>query len=850
MKKISSFWSFILCYLVSIVVSVGIVHAFTTNGSNTQFDFTITQGVNNDITSLSYEAFLATGDLTGTINSSSYHIVLGFLITAPFLNGESCQIDSECYSDLCCSNVCASSCPSPPGSGGSGNGPRGGGGGFIINWTNRTQEPSLPSPLENLLVTRVLLFVKDPVTNVKLDVSVLEGTPLPLTDAYQYFRIYSIDESSIAKMLISFRLPKEEGYYPDNVALYSFEGSWQKLPTQKVFEDELFYYFESIANAQGIFGISYPKTKQPIMEGTGLVVGEEKEGQEKKPDTNQKPNFIIALLSFAKNGYLLAVLVLSLLVLGIYGAYRYALISPQEEAMHLRHKVFRGVAQVEKNIEDMQTARAGQNYKELLGLYTDALHSTLSNKEKIELYWEMQGLHGKLTGKEQIHPSKAQEKYEELLQSLDTIQGQSLNANKDQSKEHYSALVHSYSTLLGSDLDPSKKEELYSKLTHLYESLQAPLSIPASVMQKQDEPTVSSFELPEDINHFDQAYHQLMQGIAQIHKNISEENIKKAHKKYVALLPDYVDLLQSDIPSNKKMELYWELDQLYNKLDSLEHSQKLSTQGSDIVKSVRSFKHTIDEKTKQIDKKIQKQQARIDRKEKARSEPHIPNTSSVIERGLLAIDEIEQEEIKNSAEQEVPEGRSAIDETYHSLMQAVARMHKDISRQHIKKAHHAYLSLLPNYIDVIHSDLSKNKKIELYWELDQLYEKMQGLERPKIEALNKNTIEKISRKEKKKSNEKRMQTDEATTKTIEKIRQIPPEKMGPKKLALAKHALMQSIAKTHKYLEEKKTAHAQKQYRDIVLSYTNLLPSDLSKEQKLELYWHLQQLYEKLSGKQ
>src|SRR3989344_7170083 len=88
------------------------VNALTTNGTEKNFDFVISSGKSDNISSSNYALTMVVGDTSATIQSNNYKLRLGFLKIAPLLNGESCQTNSECLGGFCCSNVCQStSCP-------------------------------------------------------------------------------------------------------------------------------------------------------------------------------------------------------------------------------------------------------------------------------------------------------------------------------------------------------------------------------------------------------------------------------------------------------------------------------------------------------------------------------------------------------------------------------------------------------------------------------------------------------------------------------------------------------------------------------------------------------------------
>lgn len=105
MKKIT----LIIILIFSLVLEV---NAFTTSGSDQTFEFAITSGKNTNISSSDFKTYLVVGGISATTNSSDFKTEVGFLRTTPYLDAESCQVDSECVGGFCCSSVCQStSCP-------------------------------------------------------------------------------------------------------------------------------------------------------------------------------------------------------------------------------------------------------------------------------------------------------------------------------------------------------------------------------------------------------------------------------------------------------------------------------------------------------------------------------------------------------------------------------------------------------------------------------------------------------------------------------------------------------------------------------------------------------------------
>jgi hypothetical protein len=84
------------------------VVAFTTSGSGKTFDFAITSGKNNELSSDNYEAAIVVGDTTGDLSSSNFIAEIGFLRATGYVTGEACNTNLECTGGFCCSNKCQS----------------------------------------------------------------------------------------------------------------------------------------------------------------------------------------------------------------------------------------------------------------------------------------------------------------------------------------------------------------------------------------------------------------------------------------------------------------------------------------------------------------------------------------------------------------------------------------------------------------------------------------------------------------------------------------------------------------------------------------------------------------------
>ena len=89
------------------------VESLTTNGSGMDFDFGMVDGQRSDALSTNFKTSYAIGTFQSVSSSSTYKTEVGVIRTMPYINSESCQVNSECAGNYCCSNACQSSaCPS------------------------------------------------------------------------------------------------------------------------------------------------------------------------------------------------------------------------------------------------------------------------------------------------------------------------------------------------------------------------------------------------------------------------------------------------------------------------------------------------------------------------------------------------------------------------------------------------------------------------------------------------------------------------------------------------------------------------------------------------------------------
>ena len=122
----------LLAFFLALVIAVGMSYAFQSNSSKFRH-FTGTISTGGEISnSSSYKNYVATGIISGVVNSSAYKNFLGFFYTWLLADNQPCTSANQCQGGFCCSNLCkSSSCPvsAPSGGGGGGGGEEGGGGG-------------------------------------------------------------------------------------------------------------------------------------------------------------------------------------------------------------------------------------------------------------------------------------------------------------------------------------------------------------------------------------------------------------------------------------------------------------------------------------------------------------------------------------------------------------------------------------------------------------------------------------------------------------------------------------------------------------------------------------------------
>jgi PGF-pre-PGF domain-containing protein len=274
------------------------INAFTTNGTDKTFEFDVTSGKNSNLSSSNFNTFIITGDIAGTINSSSFKTELGLLRTMPYLDDEPCKTALECVGDYCCSNLCSSSsCPvedsgsaAAADSGGGGGGGGGAGGGVIPTGAETSESQlwsiipsgssvSLTIDNEDIAITRVdINNIGYDLTNAEVTVIALMENPVaeePSENVYQYISIdkKNIADSAIGSIEIGFRIPKswltDNNLAREDIALFRYDNdNWNELSVEIIEEDAAYINYGANIPGLSYFVIGMKSTKIRITPGS------------------------------------------------------------------------------------------------------------------------------------------------------------------------------------------------------------------------------------------------------------------------------------------------------------------------------------------------------------------------------------------------------------------------------------------------------------------------------------------------------------------------------------------------------------------------------------------------------
>jgi len=329
------------------ILLISQVYAFTTNSSDQTFDFTITSGKNNELNSSNFKSYLVVGDITNEANSSNFKTKIGFLRIAPYLNGEACEINSECVGDFCCSSLCQStacatttSTGSTTGGGGGGGSSGGGGGGAPTGagaisaivaeskaqvWSEIPGGSSVIMNIDESTIAVTAILVNDitlTLNGVELEVLALTENPLqsePSSTIYQYFNINkkNIEEGDAGSINIRFRIPKiwliENNLASEDILLYRYNNRWDELTTRVTGADEIYVNYESDTPGFSTFALGIKKSNLFVSPGSIKVKLNRGGVSEKiltiKSSANSKQNISINIkgvnefLSLSKNKF-------------------------------------------------------------------------------------------------------------------------------------------------------------------------------------------------------------------------------------------------------------------------------------------------------------------------------------------------------------------------------------------------------------------------------------------------------------------------------------------------------------------------------------------------------------------
>jgi len=384
------------------------VFAQSTNGTDKILDVSVTSGSNAAHSSSSYSHYISVGTLSGVMNSSSYITSIGFLYIAPYLDGEACQVDSECKGNYCCSNVCQSSaCPLESGSSGSSGSGRGGGGGFVIPIKNKTDtavkgSTHLEFALNKLWVTGFNYELNKPIEKANVKIDLVYRAANPLENALQYFEISSLEISSsmISMLEIYFKVPLIDNPDIEKIKLFRFDAAWYELPTSLIETDDNYAFFRATASHDGLFAISYKRETAAALAGiTGDSITEIPEQMEnaippEQQSSKEIKNLFKPLLPFVavvKSSALMLFILAFIGVLG-FGSYQYAI------AMHkgITEHFFKLSSHLEQQLRKKEINVAIETYYSLMKEYEKLMQSKLPVIDKERIDYEFKTMYMKL----------------------------------------------------------------------------------------------------------------------------------------------------------------------------------------------------------------------------------------------------------------------------------------------------------------------------------------------------------------------------------------------------------------------------------------------------------------------
>jgi len=168
----------IFVFFLTFILVAGISYAFETESTN----FNISTGVISDgggvVDSNNYRNYVATGIISGNVESATYKNFLGFFYTWLLDDGEPCASASQCQGGFCCSSVCASSaCPEAAAAAAAGGGDEGAAGGGFFQLRQEKDYTINPNTIKVKLVLgetteKTLIIENTGKTNVSISLDV------------------------------------------------------------------------------------------------------------------------------------------------------------------------------------------------------------------------------------------------------------------------------------------------------------------------------------------------------------------------------------------------------------------------------------------------------------------------------------------------------------------------------------------------------------------------------------------------------------------------------------------------------------------------------------------------------
>ena len=387
--------------LALLMVNVG---AFTTNGTEKNFNFAITSGKNSKLSSGNFTGYFIVGETAGSASSSSFNAQLGFSRVTGYLTGESCSSDAQCTTSVCCNGICQEKCETKVATSGEVSKVSAGSGlnisqpyiGYRHYFDSIDANKTIVLRInnKNLAITEILLILNEKLDGVDISIEHSQNPEFTIDNNYTYFKIESskINKENLKSFIIKFKVRTDSGYIKETVTLNKYSETdkiWKKLTTKLIGEYNTSYFYESIVDGFSLFAITGEKRefaealkiKEPQMEEPTLIE-EPVKTEEKKQEVeifrqSERKRFA--------NVPLISVLIGSLAFLIFLAAYSLPMLRLKYTAMLLkRYSDLSAKFNISIEHEDIHESKDVylmllSNYKKIIGLKLD-------NNEKIKLY--------------------------------------------------------------------------------------------------------------------------------------------------------------------------------------------------------------------------------------------------------------------------------------------------------------------------------------------------------------------------------------------------------------------------------------------------------------------------------